>query len=168
MNFNPVLVPKKELKEEPIDNSPAKPAPSASARGTPTTSKSAKGKRKANDDDNEASNGSPLKKAKSETVCYQSSKTWLFTVMDIKEICFEFQFDFYFLMFQETESSVKVESALASKGIVATKGTSSAKAGSKSADGTSSSSKAGSTSIVGPVTEDEIRGLLAKGACNNI
>ncbi|OMO64773.1 Photosystem I PsaA/PsaB [Corchorus olitorius] len=67
MNLNPVLAPKKEPKEEPVDNSPAKPAPSASARGTPTTSKSAKGKRKANGDDNKASNGTPLKKVKSET-----------------------------------------------------------------------------------------------------
>ncbi|OMO76849.1 Photosystem I PsaA/PsaB [Corchorus capsularis] len=74
MNFNPVLAPKKEPKEEPVDNSPAKPAPSASARGTPTTSKSAKGKRKANGDDNKASNGTPLKKVKSETETKSSVK----------------------------------------------------------------------------------------------
>ena len=75
LSFNPVLAPKQKdaPKEEPADNSPMKPAPSASARGTPNTSKSAKGKRKANGDDTKASNGAPPKKVKSESVCYQSS-----------------------------------------------------------------------------------------------
>ncbi|KAK8517256.1 hypothetical protein V6N13_092539 [Hibiscus sabdariffa] len=67
INFNPVLAPKQKdaPKEEPADNSPAKPAPSASARGTPAASKSSKGKRKAGDD-TKASNGTPVKKVKSE------------------------------------------------------------------------------------------------------
>ncbi|KAB2078480.1 hypothetical protein ES319_A06G166100v1 [Gossypium barbadense] len=66
MNFNPTPAPKQKdaPKEEPADNSPMKPAPSASARGTPATSKSSKGKRKG--DDTKASNGTPLKKVKSE------------------------------------------------------------------------------------------------------
>ncbi|THG08252.1 hypothetical protein TEA_011002 [Camellia sinensis var. sinensis] len=47
-DISPVLAPKQKdaPKEEPVDNSPLKPASSGSARGTPTTSKSAKGKRK--------------------------------------------------------------------------------------------------------------------------
>ncbi|MFQ6643909.1 hypothetical protein Gotur_018581 [Gossypium turneri] len=66
MNFNPTPAPKQKdaPKEEPADNSPMKPAPSASARGTPAASKSSKGKRKG--DDTKASNGTPLKKVKSE------------------------------------------------------------------------------------------------------
>lgn len=73
MNFNPTPAPKQKdaPKEEPADNSPVKPAPSASARGTPAASKSSKGKRKG--DDTKALNGTPLKKVKSEPVCYQSS-----------------------------------------------------------------------------------------------
>ncbi|GMJ14550.1 hypothetical protein like AT4G12610 [Hibiscus trionum] len=68
IKFNPVLAPKQKdaPKEEPADNSPAKPAPSASARGTPAASKSSKGKRKASGDDAKASNGTPVKKVKSE------------------------------------------------------------------------------------------------------
>ncbi|XWS18138.1 hypothetical protein CRYUN_Cryun32bG0016400 [Craigia yunnanensis] len=128
ISFNPVLAPKQKdsPKEEPADNGPTKPAPSASTRGTPTTSKSAKGKRKANDDDTNGSNGTPLKKVKSES---------------------------------ESKSSVKEESAPASKGIP-----SSAKAGSRSAAGASSSSKAGSASTAGPVTEEEIRAVLLQKA----
>ncbi|XP_022716188.1 transcription initiation factor IIF subunit alpha-like isoform X2 [Durio zibethinus] len=134
MSFNPVLAPKQKdaPKEEPADNSPMKPAPSA--RGTPTTSKSAKAKRKVNGDDTKGSNGAPLKKVKSES---------------------------------ESKSSVKEESALASKGSVHSKGTaSSAKAGSSSAAGGSSSSKAGSASAstAGPVTEEEIRAVLLQKA----
>ncbi|XVF26161.1 hypothetical protein REPUB_Repub13aG0275500 [Reevesia pubescens] len=76
MNFNPVLAPKQKdaPKEEPADNSPTKPAASASARGTPTTSKSAKGKRKANGDDTKGSNGAPPKKVKSESESKSSVK----------------------------------------------------------------------------------------------
>ncbi|XVF87829.1 hypothetical protein PTKIN_Ptkin18bG0152200 [Pterospermum kingtungense] len=68
LNFNPVLAPKQKdaPKEEPADNSPMKPASSASNRGTPNASKSAKGKRKANGDDTKASNGAPVKKVKAE------------------------------------------------------------------------------------------------------
>lgn len=75
LTFNPVLAPKQKdaPKEEPADNSPMKPASSAPTRGTPNTSKSAKGKRKANGDDTKASNGAPVKKVKSEPVCYKSS-----------------------------------------------------------------------------------------------
>ncbi|XVF27991.1 hypothetical protein REPUB_Repub14bG0157300 [Reevesia pubescens] len=72
ISFNPV--PKDAPKEEPADNSPVKPAPSASARGTPTMSKSAKGKRKANGDDTKGSNGAPLKKVKSEPESKSSVK----------------------------------------------------------------------------------------------
>ncbi|CAL5345545.1 unnamed protein product [Camellia sinensis] len=65
---SPVLAPKQKdaPKEEPVDNSPLKPASSGSARGTPTTSKSTKAKRKINGDDAKASNGAPPKKVKTE------------------------------------------------------------------------------------------------------
>lgn len=55
-------------KEEPSDNSPSKPVPSGSARGTPSTAKSAKGKRKLSADDAKTSNNAPPKKVKSENV----------------------------------------------------------------------------------------------------
>lgn len=54
-------------KEEPVESSPSKPAPSASGKGAPTSSKS-KGKRKASGDETKASNGAPPKRVKSETV----------------------------------------------------------------------------------------------------
>lgn len=72
VGFSPALAPKQKdtiKKEEPADNSPAKPAPSGSARGTPSASKSAKSKRKSNGDDAKASSGAPLKKVKTENVC---------------------------------------------------------------------------------------------------
>lgn len=72
VGFSPVLAPKQKdtpKKEEPADNSPAKPAPSGSGRATPSTSKSAKGKRKSNGDDAKAPSGAPLKKVKTENVC---------------------------------------------------------------------------------------------------
>uniref|UniRef100_A0A6N2K1R0 Transcription initiation factor IIF subunit alpha n=1 Tax=Salix viminalis TaxID=40686 RepID=A0A6N2K1R0_SALVM len=68
-DISPVLAPKQkdaELKEEPADNSPAKPTPSSSAKGTPPTSKSTKGKRKLNGEDAKSSNGAPVKKVKTE------------------------------------------------------------------------------------------------------
>ena len=55
-------------KEEPVDSSPMKPAPSGSARGTPSTTKSSKAKRKLNEE-TKASNGAPAKKVKTENVC---------------------------------------------------------------------------------------------------
>ncbi|KAK6932814.1 Transcription initiation factor IIF, alpha subunit [Dillenia turbinata] len=60
--LSPALVPKQKdaPKEEPIDNSPLKPAPSGSARGNSTSSKSSKGKRKL--DETKAANGAPPKK----------------------------------------------------------------------------------------------------------
>ncbi|CAK7345100.1 unnamed protein product [Dovyalis caffra] len=67
-DISPVLAPKQKdvvPKEEPADNSPAKPTP-GSAKGTPSTSKSAKGKRKLNGDDAKTSNGAPAKKVKAE------------------------------------------------------------------------------------------------------
>ncbi len=68
-DLSPVLAPKKDApKEEPADNSPAKPMPSGSAKGTPSTSKSAKGKRKLNGDDAKTSAGGPQKKVKAENV----------------------------------------------------------------------------------------------------
>ncbi|TKY53962.1 Transcription initiation factor IIF subunit alpha [Spatholobus suberectus] len=52
-------------KEEPADNSPLKPAATATARGTSSTSKPSKGKRKLNEE-TKASNGAPPKKVKTE------------------------------------------------------------------------------------------------------
>ncbi|KAB5518945.1 hypothetical protein DKX38_023264 [Salix brachista] len=68
-DISPVLAPKQKdvvPKEEPADNSPAKPTPSSSAKGTPSTSKSMKGKRKLNGEDAKSSNGAPVKKVKTE------------------------------------------------------------------------------------------------------
>nr|KAJ0197417.1 hypothetical protein LSAT_V11C700347850 [Lactuca sativa] len=71
---SPVLAPKSNNapskrmnlpKEEPVDNSPSKTVSTGSARGTPNSSKSSKGKRKSNDEAKPA-NGS--KKVKTETV----------------------------------------------------------------------------------------------------
>lgn len=73
MGFPPVSTTNKQKdspKEEPVDISPSKPAPSTSAKGTPSASKSAKGKRKLNGDDAKASNAAPPKKVKTENVCY--------------------------------------------------------------------------------------------------
>ena len=56
-------------KEEPADNSPLKPAAAGTARGTPSTSKSSKGKRKLNEE-SKASNGAQPKKVKTENVCH--------------------------------------------------------------------------------------------------
>lgn len=71
--LTPVLPKAKDApKEEPADNSPLKPVSSGSAKGTPSTSKSSKGKRKLNGDDAnaKASNGAPPKKVKTENVCH--------------------------------------------------------------------------------------------------
>ncbi|KAK2992238.1 hypothetical protein RJ640_005725 [Escallonia rubra] len=67
--LSPVLAPKQKdaPKDEPADNSPVKSATTGSARGTPSTSKSAKGKRKSNGEDTKPS-GAPSKKVKSENV----------------------------------------------------------------------------------------------------
>lgn len=65
IGLSPVLAPKHKdapVKEEPADNSPAKSIPSGSAKGTPPTSKSSKGKRKLNGDEAKAGNGGPPKK----------------------------------------------------------------------------------------------------------
>lgn len=70
-DISPVLAPKHKeaLKEEPVENSNAtKSAAAASAKGTPPTSKTAKGKRKINGEEAKATTGAPLKKVKSETV----------------------------------------------------------------------------------------------------
>lgn len=69
---SPTVAPKQKdgPKEEPADNSPLKSTPSASAKGTPSNSKSAKGKRKLNGDDAKPSNGAPPKKVKAENVCH--------------------------------------------------------------------------------------------------
>ena len=80
-DISPVLAPKQKdvvPKEEAADISPAKPTPSGSAKGTPSTSKSAKGKRKLNGEDAKSSNGAPVKKVKTENVrCFfkYTSKT---------------------------------------------------------------------------------------------
>ncbi|XP_057764988.1 transcription initiation factor IIF subunit alpha-like [Salvia miltiorrhiza] len=67
-DISPVLAPKKEApKEEPVDNSsPLKATTSATGRGTPSTSKSSKGKRKSSGDETKTPNGAPLKKMKTE------------------------------------------------------------------------------------------------------
>lgn len=70
---SPVLAPKlKDPKEELTDNSPAKPAPGGSSRGTPA-SKSAKGKRK-NGDDTKSANAAPQKKVKTENDAKSTTK----------------------------------------------------------------------------------------------
>ncbi|KAF3451808.1 hypothetical protein FNV43_RR07904 [Rhamnella rubrinervis] len=67
VTLTPVLPKAKDApKEEPADNSPSKPVSSGSAKGTPSTSKSSKGKRKLNGDDAKTSNGAPPKKVKTE------------------------------------------------------------------------------------------------------
>lgn len=71
IGLTPVLPKAKDApKEEPADNSPLKSASSGSAKGTPSTSKSSKGKRKLNGDEAKASNGAPPKKVKTENVCH--------------------------------------------------------------------------------------------------
>ena len=83
-DISPVLAPKQKdavPKEEPADNSPAKPMPPGSAKGTPSTSKSAKGKRKLNADDAKTSNGTPVKKVKTENV-------WCFFKYKSKTACY--------------------------------------------------------------------------------
>ena len=65
-----MLAPKQtdQPKDEPVDNSPAKPTPSSGhARSTPPASKS-KQKRKSGGDDAKASSGAASKKAKVESV----------------------------------------------------------------------------------------------------
>ncbi|PON91348.1 Transcription initiation factor [Trema orientale] len=67
IGVSPTVAPKKDgPKEEPADNSPLKSTPPSSAKGTPSNSKSAKGKRKLNGDDAKPSNGAPPKKVKTE------------------------------------------------------------------------------------------------------
>lgn len=75
IGLSPVLAPKQKdvPKEEPADNSPMKSAP-ASARSTPPTSKSSKGKRKSNGDDMKTTNGGPPKKVKTENEPKSSAK----------------------------------------------------------------------------------------------
>ncbi|KAH6768834.1 transcription initiation factor IIF subunit alpha RAP74 [Perilla frutescens var. frutescens] len=67
-DISPVLAPKKEApKEEPVDNSsPLKAATSAAGRGTPSNSKSSKGKRKSSGEESKTPNSAPLKKVKTE------------------------------------------------------------------------------------------------------
>lgn len=81
IGLSPVLAPKQKdaPKEEPAENSPVKTAPSGSARGTPSTSKSAKAKRKLNGDDAKASNGAPPKKVKTENVRLSFMNLFYFT-----------------------------------------------------------------------------------------
>lgn len=71
IGVSPTVAPKQKdaVKEEPAENSPAKPTPAAAAKGTSTTSKSAKGKRKLNGEDVKPSTVAPPKKVKTENVC---------------------------------------------------------------------------------------------------
>ncbi|XP_010538756.1 PREDICTED: transcription initiation factor IIF subunit alpha isoform X2 [Tarenaya hassleriana] len=64
MNLTPVAASKQKdaTKEEPVEMTPPKPVPSGSARGTPTSTKPSKGKRKLNDDDGKKSSGAAQKK----------------------------------------------------------------------------------------------------------
>ncbi|KAL6520507.1 Transcription initiation factor IIF subunit alpha [Orobanche hederae] len=64
----PILAPKKEApKEEPIDNSsPLKSTTTSAGRGTPSTSKPSKGKRKSTGEETKTPNNAPLKKVKTE------------------------------------------------------------------------------------------------------
>lgn len=66
---SPVLAPKQkdQVKDEPVDNSPAKPTPSGHARSTPPASKS-KPKRKSGADDAKTSGSAASKKARVESV----------------------------------------------------------------------------------------------------
>ncbi|KAM6585625.1 hypothetical protein CsatB_012627 [Cannabis sativa] len=68
INVSPTVATKQKdgPKEEPAEISPVKSTPSASAKGAPSNSKSAKGKRKLNGDDAKPSNGAPPKKVKTE------------------------------------------------------------------------------------------------------
>ncbi|KAK1315711.1 Transcription initiation factor IIF subunit alpha [Acorus calamus] len=72
---SPVLAPKQKdaPKEEPSDNSPSKAAPGGSSRGTPSTSKSGKSKRKHGSDDAKSGNGGSVKKAKTDNDSKSSS-----------------------------------------------------------------------------------------------
>ncbi|GFP85113.1 transcription initiation factor iif subunit alpha [Phtheirospermum japonicum] len=67
-DISPVFAPKKEApKEEPVDNSsPLKSTTAGASRGTPSTSKSSKGKRKSNGDESKTPNTAPPKKVKTE------------------------------------------------------------------------------------------------------
>lgn len=69
-DISPVLAPKKEVtKEEPVDNTtPTKSTTSAAGRGTPSTSKTSKGKRKSNGEEQKSSNSAPAKKVKTDHV----------------------------------------------------------------------------------------------------
>ncbi|KAI4298773.1 hypothetical protein L6164_032291 [Bauhinia variegata] len=71
----PTVAPKQKdaPKEEPTDGSPLKPAPSGPAKGTPSSSKSTKAKRKLNEE-TKASNGAALKKVKTENELKSSVK----------------------------------------------------------------------------------------------
>ncbi|XP_030973075.1 transcription initiation factor IIF subunit alpha isoform X1 [Quercus lobata] len=76
IGLSPVLAPKQKdaPKEEPAENSPLKTAPSGPAKGTPSSSKSSKSKRKLNGDDAKATNGAPPKKVKTENELKSSVK----------------------------------------------------------------------------------------------
>ncbi len=65
-----MLAPKQkdQPKDEPVDNSPAKPTPSGHARGTPPASKSKQKRKSGGGDDSKASGGAASKKAKVESV----------------------------------------------------------------------------------------------------
>ncbi|XP_041028355.1 transcription initiation factor IIF subunit alpha-like isoform X2 [Juglans microcarpa x Juglans regia] len=81
IGFSPVLAPKKDApKEEPAENSPVKSVPSGPARGIPSTTKSAKAKRKLSGDDAKASNSAPpkkeLKPASKEEAVPASKSSW--------------------------------------------------------------------------------------------
>lgn len=78
---------KDTVKEEAAASSPSKLTPSGSAKGTPSTAKTAKGKRKNGEDVKPSS--APPKKMKTETVCTASSwfKLRKSTFICIRRIC---------------------------------------------------------------------------------
>ncbi|XP_030491180.1 transcription initiation factor IIF subunit alpha isoform X2 [Cannabis sativa] len=77
INVSPTVATKQKdgPKEEPAEISPVKSTPSASAKGAPSNSKSAKGKRKLNGDDAKPSNGAPPKKEQKSSEPAAASKS---------------------------------------------------------------------------------------------
>ncbi|ESQ38193.1 hypothetical protein EUTSA_v10028564mg [Eutrema salsugineum] len=118
-NFGPITNSKQKdaTKEEPVESTPPKPAPSVSSRGTPSA-KPSKGKRKLNDGDAKKPSSSVQKKVKTESESKSSS---------VKE---------------EKSNSI-------SKSNAPTK-----------AVKPESTSAPAASAATGPVTEDEIRGVL--------
>ena len=145
----PVLPSKQKdtVKEEAAANSPSKPTPSGSAKGTPSTAKTAKGKRKNGEDVKPSS--APPKKMKTETVCHAISwfklqKSTSICIRRIMQLSNSLLYTNNFWNIQEskaTDEGVPTSKSTASKGAPA-------------------SVKTEPSSHSGPVTEEEIRAVL--------